>query len=126
MADAFEYVKKVGLNDILQHDRNLMRLVNQLLGNVNVIKIYGPSIECHTNIFAFNIENMDSAEIVMILDSTNNIKVRSGHRCAQVNTNKVLGEAKGVVKVSTYFYNTERDITIFAKVVKDIVDTMVS
>ncbi len=126
MADAFEYVKRVGLNGILQHDRNLIGLANQLLGNVNGIKTYGPSIERRTDIFTFNIENMDPVEIAMILYSTNNIEVRSGHLCAQVYTKKVLGEVKGVVRVSTYFYNTEKDITIFAEAVKDIVDTMVS
>lgn len=125
MADAFEYVKRIGLNNILQHDRKLIKIANQLLGNIKGIKIYGPPADNRTSIFAFNIEGMDPTEVAMILDSSNNIELRSGHLCAQVYTKKVLGEPEGIVRASTYFYNTERDITMFAKAVKDIVDTMV-
>lgn len=125
MADAFEYVKSIGLNNILQHDRKLIKIANQLLGNIKGIKIYGPPADNRTSIFAFNIEGMDPTEVAMILDSSNNIELRSGHLCAQVYTKKVLGEPEGIVRASTYFYNTERDITMFAKAVKDIVDTMV-
>ena len=125
MADAFEYIKRIGLNDVLQHDRQLMKIANQLLENVKGIKIYGPPVNNRTSIFAFNIEGMDPTEVAMILDSSNNIEIRSGHLCAQVCTKKVLGEPEGIVRASTYFYNTEKDITMFAKAVKDIVDTMV-
>jgi len=126
MADAFEYVARVGLNNIFQHDRQLMKIGNQLLENVKGIKIYGPPVEDRTSIFAFNIEGIDPTEVAMILDSSNNIEVRSGHLCAQVFTKKVLGEPEGIVRASSYFYNTEKEMTMFAEAVKDIVDTMVS
>jgi selenocysteine lyase/cysteine desulfurase len=73
-----------------------------------------------------NIENIGPTKVGVILYSTNNIEVRSGHPCAQVYTKKVPREVKWVVTVSTYFFNIERDMTMFADAVKDIVDTMVS
>jgi len=69
------------------------------------------------------IENMDTKEVATILDSANNIEVRSGHLCAQVCTKKVLGEPKGLVRASTYLFSTEKDITMFLESVKDIIDT---
>ncbi|MGQ9781503.1 MAG: aminotransferase class V-fold PLP-dependent enzyme [Nitrososphaeria archaeon] len=126
MVDAFEYVSKIGLDDILDHDRHLIRLAHELLENVDGVKIYSPTAEKGTSIFAFAIENLDPTEVAMILDSSSNIAVRSGHLCAQICTKEVLSEPEGVVRASTYIYNTEKEIKMFAEAVKDIVDAMVT
>lgn len=125
MADAFEYVNRIGLDDILDHDRQLIGLAHELLEDVDQVKIYSPTAGEGTSILAFTIGKLDPAEVAMILDSSSNIAVRSGHLCAQVCTRDVLSEPEGVVRASTYFYNTENEIRTFAEAVKDIVDTMV-
>jgi cysteine desulfurase/selenocysteine lyase len=126
MADAFEYVRRIGFENILSHDRKLITIAHEILHNVRGLKIYGPSIKNKTSIFAFNIMGLDPTEVAMILDTSNKVEVRSGHLCAQICTRKILGEAEGVVRASTYFYNKEEEIVTFAESVKKIVDTMVT
>ncbi|MGD0330865.1 MAG: cysteine desulfurase [Nitrososphaeria archaeon] len=110
MADGFQYVKKIGLQNILDHDRKLIRMAHELVSGIKNFKIYGPDVDKKTSIFTFNLKGIDSMEVGMMLDSIGQIEVRSGHMCAQVTTRSVLGEREGVVRASTYFYNNEGDI----------------
>jgi len=121
MADGFQYVKTIGLDNILKHDRKLVKMAHELLSSTKNFKIYGPDVDKKTSIFTFNLKGIDSMELGMMLDSIGQIEVRSGHMCAQVTTRRVLGEKEGVVRVSTYFYNTEGDIEKLADSLKKIV-----
>jgi len=125
LADALKYVSQIGFDNILSHDRELIKLAHELIGNIQGVEIYGPSPDDKTSILAFNIDGLDPSEVAMILDSTSGIEVRSGHLCAQVCTKRVLGQPDGVVRVSSYFYNTEGEIIKLADTIKYIVDTMV-
>jgi len=125
LADALKYVSQIGFDNILSHDKELIKLAHELIGNIQGVEIYGPSPDDKTSLLAFNIDGLDPSEVAMILDSTSEIEVRSGHLCAQVCTKRVLGQPDGVVRVSSYFYNTEEEITKFADTIKHIVDTMV-
>ncbi|MEM3404577.1 MAG: cysteine desulfurase [Nitrososphaeria archaeon] len=125
LADALKYVSQIGFDNILSHDKKLIRLAHELIGDIKGLEIYGPSPNDKTSLLAFNINGLDPSEVAMILDSTSGIEVRSGHLCAQVCTKRVLGQPNGIVRVSSYFYNTEGEITKLADTIKHIVDTMV-
>jgi len=120
MADALQYVSRIGLSNILEHDRKLVKVAHELLAGLRRLKIYGPSQEHKTSVFTFNLEGVDPMELGMMLDSVGKIEVRSGHLCAQIGTRRVLGEEDGVVRASTYFYNTEAEIEKFADSLKKI------
>ncbi|MGQ9781154.1 MAG: aminotransferase class V-fold PLP-dependent enzyme [Nitrososphaeria archaeon] len=120
MADAFDYVGKIGLQKIFEHDKELVKMMHELLGNLKGLKVYGPGLEHRTSIFTFNLEGVDPMELGMMLDSAGKIEVRSGHLCAQIGTCRVLREKDGVVRASTYFYNTEDDVQKFTDSLKKI------
>jgi cysteine desulfurase/selenocysteine lyase len=121
MADGFQYVKKIGLDNILKHDRKLVKMAHELLSDIKNLKIYGPDVDKKTSIFTFNLKGIDSMELGMMLDSISQIEVRSGHMCAQVTTRRILGQREGVVRASTYFYNSEGDIEKLVDSVKKVV-----
>jgi cysteine desulfurase/selenocysteine lyase len=120
MADALEYVKKIGLKNILDHEKKLLKIAHELLDNLSSLKIYGPSLEFKTSIFTFNLKGVNPMDLGMMLDSIGKIEVRSGHMCAEICTKRVLKEKDGVVRASTYFYNNEEDIRKFAESLKKI------
>ncbi|MEM3871796.1 MAG: cysteine desulfurase [Nitrososphaeria archaeon] len=120
MADAIEYIKKIGLKNILDHEKKLLKVIHELLDNLNSLKIYGPSPEFKTSIFSFNLKGVNPMNLGMMLDSISKIEVRSGHMCAEICTKKVLKEKDGVVRASTYFYNNEEDVQKFAEALKKI------
>ena len=120
MAEGIKYVKNIGLEKILEHDKRLIKQAYEILSEISCIRIYQPEIENATSILTFNIGNMNPNFISIMFDSLGQIEVRGGHLCAPIATKKVLKEKNGVVRLSTYFYNTEEDIEKFVEVARKI------
>jgi cysteine desulfurase/selenocysteine lyase len=120
MAEGIKYVKNIGFENILKHDRKLIRYAYELLSDISNIRIYQPEIENVTSILTFNVGSVDPNFVSLMLDSLGQIEVRGGHLCAPIATKRVLKEKRGVVRISTYFYNTEEDIEKFAEAIRKI------
>lgn len=73
------------------------------------IEIYTKT-ENTNGVFAFNIPNINSAEVATYLDEKWNICVRSGYHCAPLK-HKALGTLdSGAVRVSMSYFNTYQEI----------------
>jgi len=121
MAEAFKYVKKIGFDQILDHDRKLLKVAYEKLEDVKGLELYGPPAEKRVNTITFNIQGIKPTEVAKMLDSSHKIAVRSGHLCAQILTKEVLCVEEGLVRASTYFYNKEEELDTFAESTKNIV-----
>ncbi len=113
LAAAIEYLEKIGMEKIVEHEKKLIDYFFKQLEDYEDIIHYGPSsISQKASVFAFNIflserEKIHSHDVAEILDSEG-IAVRSGHHCAQP-----LLERIGItdcVRASCYIYNTKEDI----------------
>jgi cysteine desulfurase/selenocysteine lyase len=121
MAEAFKYIKKIGFDQILGHDRKLLKVAYEKLEDVKGLELYGPPAEKRVNTITFNIQGIKPTEVAKMLDSSHKIAVRSGHLCAQILTKEVLCVEEGLVRASTYFYNKEEELDTFAESTKNIV-----
>mgnify|MGYP003303801068 CR=1 FL=1 len=61
-----------------------------------------------SNVFSFNVKNVDSGTIANILNDKFNICVRSGNHCAKMIDN--VFNISNTVRVSLSFYNTKEEI----------------
>ena len=70
-------------------------------------------------IINFYIDGMDSGELSIILDQTNNIMTRSGVHCSHAwyKRNKL----PPTIRASVYLYNTIEEAEIFVQTLKKIV-----
>ena len=111
---AIDYLNKIGMDNILEHERELRKyLVNKL---VDIKHIDIINLESDTGIVAFNVEGIFSQDVAVYLDKYN-ICARAGNHCA-----KILKDAVGVkntCRVSLYFYNTKEEIDRLVELLSD-------
>lgn len=111
---AIDYLNKIGMDNILEHERELRKyLVNKL---VDIKHIDIINLESDTGIVAFNVDGIFSQDVAVYLDKYN-ICVRAGNHCA-----KILKDAVGVkntCRVSLYFYNTKGEIDRLVELLSD-------
>ncbi|WP_163969281.1 aminotransferase class V-fold PLP-dependent enzyme [Oceanobacillus halotolerans] len=101
-------------------------LVNRLwkgLNQLDGVTLYGPDINAERiPIIAFNVLDIDSQEIAMILDSTYNIAVRAGLHCSPLAHEMLETMDRGVVRVSLSMYNTEKEVEKFLAAIQEIIE----
>lgn len=118
LAAAVQYLEKVGLKNIEEHDNKLACMLIEEMKNIPYVHIIGnPDGNKHCGIVTFTIDGVHPHDISSVLDSEK-IAIRAGHHCAQP-----LGEYLGVpatARASLYFYNTEDEIAIFVEKLKNV------
>ncbi|MFA6952606.1 MAG: cysteine desulfurase [Candidatus Methanomethylophilaceae archaeon] len=118
---ALEYISDIGFDDIVKHERSLMKKIFEGLEDVKGLSIAGPDRpERRCGIFAFNINGLLSHDIAMMLDNMDGIMIRSGMHCSHP-----LYESRGLVgsaRASTYIYNNDEDISRFVTAVRKIAE----
>jgi len=118
---AVEYLSKIGMKSIIDHETALNKKITSALTKHDKIEIIGPkNAEQRGSIFSFNIKGMDPHEVAIMLDNSANIAVRSGAHCCHSWFNK--HNIKGSVRASLYIYNNEDDAEKFIKEVEKIVN----
>ncbi len=120
LGEAARYLMRIGLENIAANDKKLKDLLYDLLSQTKGVRIYGPSKEKRTGIISFNIGNLDPNDVALFLDISSNIAVRSGFMCAQPLVKNLLKSRHGIVRASTYLYNTEEEVKIFAEKIEDL------
>ena len=113
---AVEYVKELGVKSIEKHEISLAKETALRLGELDAVEVYGP--KNRAGVVSFNVLDMNSHDVAMILDQTHNICVRSGYHCAMPGIDH-LG-VKGTVRASFALYNTIEEVETLVKTVSDI------
>ena len=110
---ALDYLEKVGMENIMRHDAELLSYMSELTKDIKGMHIVGPedpSKRC--SIMSFNIDGLGAHDVAMMLDSIDGIMVRSGMHCAHPFF--VSRKTEGSVRASVYLYNNRKDIERFA------------
>ena len=113
LAEALKYIKKIGLNNINNFEKNITQYLFSKLNDIENLHIIGPSPNEDQNrasLAAFYIENIHSNDIAEILDSKG-VCIRSGHHCCQP-LHRYLG-LKSTARVSMNFTTTKEEIDTF-------------
>ena len=116
LAEAIKYLKKIGIKNIEEYEKELIRYLLKEIKNIKGIEIYNP-IKNTTGILSFNLRNIHSHDVASLLDDYN-IAIRAGHHCTMPLMKK-LG-ISGTARVSFYFYNTKEDIDKLINALKEI------
>jgi len=112
LKSAIDYLTKIGLARIQQHEAALLSHAHQLLADVDGLEILGPALERKGGIVSFVIEGMNPGDLSVLLDQQG-IAIRAGHHCA-MPLHKRLGIASSC-RASFYFYNTLAEIERFVE-----------
>ncbi|MGI9214839.1 MAG: aminotransferase class V-fold PLP-dependent enzyme, partial [Gammaproteobacteria bacterium] len=103
---AIDYLNQLNLNDLWQHEKNLLTYAKDKLKKINGIKIIGDPKE-QISIISFVMENIHPHDVGTILNNYG-IAIRTGHLCTMPIMD--FYEISAVNRVSFSFYNTFEEI----------------
>lgn len=116
---AAEYLMGVGLEQVWQHDRELLEYALAGLDELPEVRTFGPRGPDRGGMVAFNLGSLHAHDVACALDQYG-VAVRAGHHCAQPLHRK-LGVA-ATVRASFYLYTTQEDIDRFIEALKAVRD----
>jgi cysteine desulfurase/selenocysteine lyase len=99
---AVKYLSKIGMSDIHDHEIKLRNAVD-----VSGLKLIGNNSGSIAN---FNVPGVNYHEVATILDTSDNIMIRSGRHCVHswYNAQNIEGSARA----SFYLYNTLDEVQV--------------
>lgn len=112
---ALDFVNEVGLKNIEEHERNLMRYLMQEMAKMEHIKVYNPFGQM--GILSFNVKDIFAQDVAAYLNH-HHICVRSGSHCSKLVSGIISEE--NTVRLSLSIYNTKEEIDRFLAVISSI------
>lgn len=108
LASAIEYLEKLRMDNVREHDKQIVEYALEKLGAVGTLKILGPKdASVRSGSVSFEYNGVHAHDVATILDSEG-VAVRSGHHCTMPLHNS-LGVAASV-RASFNVYTTKEDI----------------
>ncbi|WP_426475563.1 cysteine desulfurase [Chryseobacterium balustinum] len=112
---AIDFIKKVGQENIQNHENALLDYAQRQLLEIDGLKVYGEKAH-RTGVVSFNLEGVGiSSDVGMILDKMG-VAVRTGHHCTQPIMD--FFNIAGTVRASFAVYNTFQEIDLLVEGVK--------
>jgi len=112
---AIDYLSKVGMDKIHQHEMQLTKYFLEQLQKVPTLKIIGPTdLELRGSCISFTVGQVHPHDLGQYLDSQG-IAVRTGHHCAWPLTRK-LG-VPATTRASLYLYNFEEECDLLVEAI---------
>jgi len=102
---SIKFLEKIGIKNIIKHERELMEYGQEILKKNNSVKLVG-NPKNKGAVLSFTIEGAHPHDIATILDE-DGVAIRAGHHCCQILHEK-LGIAASA-RASLGIYNTKED-----------------
>ena len=111
---ALDFIKEIGLPQIMAHDKQLLDYCHQQLGEIDGIRFFGTSQE-KAGVVSFLINEIHPYDIGVILDNLG-IAIRTGHHCTQPVMD--FYNIPGTCRASFGIYNTMEEIDVLTNGLK--------
>lgn len=107
LAAAIDYLEDIGMENIHQHEQELVAYTLDKLKDVSGISIYGPKdAHLRSGVITFNIDGIHPHDVATAMD-LEGVAIRAGHHCAQPLMNYI--DQPATARASFYLYNTKAD-----------------
>lgn len=110
---AIDYMEVVGVDNIQQHEQELMQYLWPKLTAIPGLTIYGPKdLDQRTGIITFNLEDIHPHDMATAMDMEG-VAIRAGNHCAQPLMTRLGCDSSA--RASFYVYNTTTDADKFVE-----------
>jgi len=110
---AVDYLNTIGMERVLQHERELIAYALEQLQAVPELKLYGPDASQRGGVAAFTLGEIHPHDLASILDSEVGVAIRAGNHCAMPLHKKYgLG---ATARASFYVYTNKADIDMLVQ-----------
>lgn len=108
LGTAIDFMNEIGIENIHQHENDLVEYTTEKLSELEEIIIYGKNLPRSGAVsFNLNLKGVHPSDVGMILDKKG-IAVRTGHHCAQPIMRHF--QIPGTVRASFAVFNTKEEI----------------
>jgi cysteine desulfurase/selenocysteine lyase len=109
-AAAIDYLEKIGMDFVRQHEIELTKYALEKLSAIKGLKIYGTSdMTKRGGVISFNFADIHPHDLATIIDE-DGIAIRSGHHCAQILMERL--DVAATSRASFYIYNTKEEVDV--------------
>jgi len=115
---AIEYVTKIGIDNIKEHERILLEYATKQIAQVPGLRIIGTAKE-KTSVLSFVLENIHPHDIGTFLDFEG-VAIRTGHHCTQPLMKRFNIPATS--RASFGMYNTKEEVDVLVNGLKKIIE----
>lgn len=106
---ALEYIKQIGMKDIIEYEDKLMDYATERLQAIEGVRIFGNS-ENKSSCISFLVEGIHHLDLGTMLDMQG-VAIRTGHHCAEPVMRRY--DIEGTDRISFAMYNTIEEIDSF-------------
>lgn len=106
---ALEYIKAIGVKDIIEYEDQLMDYATEEMKKIDGVRIFGNS-ENKSSCISFLVEGIHHLDLGTILDMQG-VAIRTGHHCAEPVMRRF--DIEGTDRISFAMYNTIEEIDNF-------------
>lgn len=118
-----DFINEVTLPAIIQHERQLIRHLQDLLASDDRIKIIGASDpKKRVGVLALQVEDVDHALMAYQLSKAYGISVRVGLQCAPLAHEAYKTLPEGTLRLSVSYYNTLEEMAYTAQAILTILE----
>ena len=115
---AIEYLQKIGMENIRNHELELTKYALEQMEKVPGITLYGAKEpETRGGVVSFNFNDVHPHDVGTIIDK-DGVAIRSGHHCAQVLMEKLNVAATN--RASFYIYTTKEEIDVLIESLQNV------
>jgi len=113
---AIDFLNETGLNEIGNHEHELLNYGTAELKKVNGLRIFGEA-PLKSSVVSFNIEGIHPYDLGMLLDKMG-FATRTGHLCA--DTVMQHFGIQGCIRISFGMYNTKKEVDAFIEALQKV------
>lgn len=117
---AIDYVNAIGLENIHNHEQELLRYATEKMQSIKGLHIIGHARE-KAAIISFIVDGVHPLDIGTMLD-LKGVAIRTGHHCAQPTMRRFCVPA--MARVSFAVYNTKEEIDRFIVYLQEVIDLL--
>jgi len=115
---AVDYIQDIGLQNIYNHEEELLSYALEKMSEYDWINIYGHKGDSESvGVISFNVEGVHPHDVAGMLDEQG-IAIRSGHHCAQPLMQELSMDY--AARMSFYLYNTKDEIDLCVETLKKV------
>lgn len=121
MRSAIDYLNQVGVENILQHEQELVAAAQAEIETIPGLKIYGPAPSEKAGIISFSVEGVSTQDLAIFMDRRG-VALRAGHHCAMPLHKRL--DVPNTLRASFYLYNTMDDVGHFTQALTEVVEKL--
>lgn len=120
LGEGISFVMQKGIDNIRNHEVELLKHFLEEARNIDGLKVYGPGAGEQIGVAAFNLRDLDSSHLAFILNEEYGILARPGLHCAPLAHETIGTKEQGAVRFSFGIFNDHNEIDYGISALREI------